>query len=116
MGQTNLEHALAQEIGTAITQFVDVPEPEIEHRFHDTRKWRFDFAWPDLMLALEAEGGTWTRGRHTRGQGFEDDCEKYNTAVIQGWRVLRFTRGQIEDGSALYMLLEIFKFLGMEET
>ncbi|HAT10302.1 MAG TPA: hypothetical protein DCS97_06855, partial [Planctomycetes bacterium] len=28
-----------------------------EHRFHPTRKWRFDFARPDIHLAIEIDGG-----------------------------------------------------------
>jgi len=40
------------------------------------------------MLAVEVDGGTWTGGRHTRGAGFEADCEKLNAAVIAGFRVL----------------------------
>lgn len=71
----------------------DTPEPE--YRFHPTRKWRFDFAWPDLKLALEVEGGTWAGGRHTRGAGYERDCEKYSHAAALGWKVMRFTSGQI---------------------
>lgn len=62
-----------------------------EHRFDASRRWRFDFAWPALMLAVEVEGGTRSGGRHTRGDGYANDCEKYNAATLQGWRVLRFT-------------------------
>ena len=40
---------------------------------------------------FELEGGTWTGGRHTRGTGFRDDCEKYNAAGAFGWRVFRLT-------------------------
>lgn len=41
-----------------------------EHRFHPARRWRFDFAWPELLFAVEVEGGIWTGGRHNRGSGF----------------------------------------------
>jgi len=74
----------------------DLPEPEREYRFHPTRRWRFDFAWPAEKVAVEIEGGIWTRGRHVRGSGFEKDCEKYNMAVAEGWRVFRLTRGMLE--------------------
>ena len=78
-----------------------LPRPEQEYRFHPDRRWRFDFAWPEYMIAVEVEGGTWTRGRHTRGAGFERDCEKYNAAAVRGWTVLRYTSGMIESGEAV---------------
>lgn len=61
-----------------------------EHRFHGTRRWRFDFAWVAQRLAVEVEGGAFSGGRHTRGLGFVADCHKYNAAVLAGWRVLRY--------------------------
>lgn len=64
-----------------------------EYRFHTARRWRFDYAKPDLMLAIEYEGGIWTKGRHTRGVGYSRDCEKYNQATSLGWRILRYTCG-----------------------
>lgn len=71
-----------------------------EFRFHPTRRWRFDLAWPDLLVACEIEGGTWNGGRHTRGSGFEGDCEKYNEAALLGWSVLRVTSKMVKDGTA----------------
>ena len=71
-----------------------------EHRFHPTRLWRFDYAWPTYRVALEVEGGIWTGGRHTRGKGFANDIEKYDEAVILGWRVLRITRSHFNKGRA----------------
>lgn len=59
---------------------------EREHRFHPQRRWRFDFAWPALKLAVEIEG----RGRHQTVVGCRKDFDKYNTAVELGWRVLHF--------------------------
>jgi len=79
-------------------------EPEPEYRFHPHRLWRFDFAFPAQKVAIECEGGTWTNGRHTRGSGFEKDCEKYNAATIAGWRVLRFTGDMIKSGEALQVI------------
>jgi very-short-patch-repair endonuclease len=72
-----------------------------EHRFHPQRKWRFDVALPAEKLAIEIDGGTWIGGRHTSGAGYEKDCEKLNAAVIEGWRVLRFTSGMVRDGRAM---------------
>ncbi|MWO66465.1 hypothetical protein GQM96_24295, partial [Escherichia coli] len=74
-----------------------VLEPTREHRFAPPRRWRFAFAWPAFMLAVEIEGGVWTNGRHTRGSGFVADCEKYNAATLAGWKVLRFTEGAVLD-------------------
>ena len=86
------------------------PEPEPEYPFakHLGRRWRFDFAWPDLMLAVEVDGGAWVPGggRHTRGAGFAADHDKFNRATLLGWRVLRFTSRHLEDGSALADLAE----------
>jgi very-short-patch-repair endonuclease len=65
--------------------------PVTEHRFHPPRLFRFDFAWPDKKAAVEIEGGLYGKGRHTTVGGFNKDCEKYNLAVLDGWRVLRFT-------------------------
>lgn len=46
----------------------NLPAPVAEYRFHETRKWRFDHAWPDRKLALEIDGGVWQNGggRHNR--------------------------------------------------
>lgn len=77
------------------------PEPyECEHRYHPTRRWRFDFAWPDVLVAVEVEGGVWVKGRHVRGVGFEQDCDKYNAAAWAGWAVFRLTGRMLEDDPA----------------
>ncbi|MDA8355538.1 MAG: hypothetical protein M0Z95_04400 [Actinomycetota bacterium] len=83
---------------------IGLPEPEREYRFHPTRRWRFDLAWPDPRLAVEVEGGTWSGGRHTTGAGFEADAEKYAEAVLAGWRVLRVTGKMIESGRAMALV------------
>ena len=75
--------------------------PHCEYRFHETRRWRFDLAWPAKRIACEVDGGGFVGGRHTRGMGLERDCEKANEAAIEGWRVLRVTPRQINTGAAI---------------
>lgn len=82
-----------------------------EHKFHDKRKWRFDFADVKNKIAVEIEGGVWSNGRHTRGSGFIADCEKYNEAVLLGWRVFRFTGCMIEDGTLQKTIKNMIKNL-----
>jgi hypothetical protein len=83
---------------------VGLPAPVREHRFHLVRRWRFDYAWPEQMVALEVEGGVWTGGRHTRGAGFLGDLEKYNAATVAGWRVVRVVPGKLCASATVGML------------
>lgn len=67
-----------------------------EHVFHPTRKWRFDFAIPEIKLAIEyqghgATGGGGHVGGHASMSGMAGDCEKINQAQALGWTVLLFT-------------------------
>lgn len=86
-----------------------VPVGTREYLFHPTRKWRADRAWVEQRLLVEVEGGAFgktkeTRGRHTRGTGFQNDCIKYAEAMLLGWRVLRVTTDMVKDGrAALYV-------------
>ena len=84
---------------------------EREHYFAREigRKWRFDFALVKQKIAIEIEGGVWTNGRHTRGAGFIADMEKYNTAALLGWRILRFTPAQIKQETTYLTISEIIK-------
>jgi len=103
---------LEQSLYNQIT-WMKLPAPERELRFHGTRKWRFDFAWPNIKLAVEVEGGTWARGRHSRGSGFAGDAEKYNEAALLGWRILRFTGDQVNSGAAIKCIDRAMRVFGV---
>lgn len=80
---------------------IGLPPYETEYRFHATRKWRFDYAWPSVKVAVEIEGGIWLKGkgkksRHTTGVGYSKDCEKYNHAAALDWAVIRLTSLNLE--------------------
>ena len=72
-----------------------LPMPVCEHKFHPTRGWKFDYAWPEEKVALEVDGGIWVAGRHTRGAGWLKDTDKLNAACCEGWRMLRCTPQQL---------------------
>ncbi len=79
-----------------------------EYKFHPKRRWKFDFALPNLKLAIEIEGAVWTHGRHTRGKGYIADMEKYTMASMMDWRVIRLTpdqliKGDLKKWMAVYM-------------
>jgi hypothetical protein len=84
-----------------------LPRPIPEFRFARPRKWAFDFAFPEQKVAVEVEGGIWTRGRHTRGAGYLADMEKYNRANHLGWRLYRTTPDGLTTQATLDALREL---------
>jgi very-short-patch-repair endonuclease len=74
-----------------------------QYKFHPTRRWTFDYAWPEQRIAIEVEGGHF-RGGHKRGRAADTDTEKFNEATLAGWRVLRFTTSQVLEGRAWSVL------------
>jgi len=74
---------------------------ETEVKFHATRKWRWDFALSDYYkIAIEIMGSTWASGRHTRGRGYQSDCDKANEGTRLSWKILRFTSEDVLRGRA----------------
>ena len=109
--KSHLEEGLLLQI-----KALGLPEPERQYLFRglkEDRKWRFDFCWPAIQLAVEIQGGIWTkgskRGAHVRGRGIHNDAEKYNEAVLCDWRVLLFPTNMVNNGQALSYLEMIFK-------
>lgn len=98
---SELEELLFEQIKQA-----RLPLPVREFRFLPSRRYRADFAYPDLKLLIEIEGGVDNGGRHVSRNGFRRDCVKYNLACLAGWRLLRFTNDTLFDGSALKVVRE----------
>lgn len=107
-------------------------DPERDYKIHPVRKWTVDFAWPEVKLLVEVEGG-FGKSRHrtisvvyktvkdANGQkvriragirdGFENDCEKYNELGMLGWLVIRVTPRMIRDGRALEVIKVAYSVL-----
>jgi very-short-patch-repair endonuclease len=85
-----------------------------EFRFAPPRKWRADFSlYGSGPILVEIDGGGFVGGRHGRGTGIEKDAEKQSAAAILGYRVIRVTPRQVEDGRALSWIRQA---LGLEEA
>ena len=74
-----------------------IPEYVEELQFHHTRKFRFDWAIPSLKIAIEYEGLFSKKSGHTTVTGYTKDCDKYNLALLNGWKVLRYTAKNYEN-------------------
>ncbi|MGX7681459.1 endonuclease domain-containing protein [Jatrophihabitans sp. DSM 45814] len=68
------------------------------------REVRVDVAFPDLMLAIEVDGKLYHDESSDR---FEDDRARQNELINAGWRVLRFTRRQLNDQP--YLVVDTIK-------
>lgn len=82
-------------------------QPVAEYRFAPPRRWRFDFCWPQLLLAVEQDGGIWVQGRHNRGSGYIKDLAKFNEAARLGYRVFKFQPKDFIKGTAQLYMAEV---------
>lgn len=101
-----------------------IPPPIAEFRFSASRKWMFDWCWPERMLALEVEGGIYGRGKpcpvckrkppgaHSSIQRLLSDMEKYNEAAILGWKVIRCQPEDLATGAVFALLKRAFGIIG----
>ncbi|MGH9166842.1 MAG: endonuclease domain-containing protein [Acidimicrobiia bacterium] len=87
-----------------------LPEPVQQHPlpWRTAGAGRADLAYPDARLLIEADGRRW----HTLGQAFESERRRDNLAMLAGWRVLRFTWGDIVErpGDVVWMVREGLTF------
>lgn len=91
--RSKLEIALLAQI-----EAESLPKPHCEYRWHPTRKWRLDFAWPQegRSVGVEVQGMV-----HRIKARFKADIEKRAELLLAGWRVLEVDGDSIRDGRAL---------------
>lgn len=77
-----------------LVELYEIPMPLREVEFNG---FRFDFAWPSIKIAVEIDGGTFSRyGGHALGKRYQLDCIKQNMAQLNGWIVLRADKEMID--------------------
>jgi very-short-patch-repair endonuclease len=70
---------------------IEGQEYKYDKRFHPTRRWRFDYQWNDIKVALEIDGG----GHKIYWAMYRRDVEKMNAALFLGWQVFRVTTDMV---------------------
>jgi len=83
---------------------------EQQYKFHPTRKWLIDFAFPLRRVALEVNGGTYlqgkARGAHSRGSRQRKDYEKWSCLSLMGWIVLLVDSADVRSGVHIDLVLK----------
>jgi len=97
----------------ALAQIRDAgfPEPEQQYEGIENRRYRFDFAWPQDLIAVEIHGGAWMGKGHTGGKGFSEDRRKMNLANLSGWMVFEFTADMLNADELVPTLKEAFEMM-----
>jgi very-short-patch-repair endonuclease len=72
-----------------------LPEPVVQHEIRDRGRLVgvVDLAFPEIRLAIEAEGYRWHAGRLR----FERDLARRNSLTALGWRVIHVTWADLTD-------------------
>ncbi len=84
--------------------------PALQHRFHPTRKFRFDFAWPTKKVAVEIQG--YGPG-HFSLLGATKDYDRLIECLKLNWRVIYFTNMHLSDKRMLSTLDTVAYFLSI---
>lgn len=92
-GVAALESALEAAVWRVLVQS-DLSRPVRQHPVVvDGRSLRLDFAWPDALVAVEADGYAFHGGR----RAFVDDRARLAALVAAGWRVIPATWDELRD-------------------
>jgi hypothetical protein len=109
MTKSDLEETMAFHIRAA-----GLPAPVREHQFIPGRKFKLDFAWIDLKVGIECQGGIWGNSKsktlgHNSGAGITRDAVKNNLGILAGWQVLLVTKEHINSGEALKWIQQLIR-------
>lgn len=87
-----------------------LPLPEKEVKMIDGRRYRIDYAWPDLRLGVEIQGGVYTRGAHGSITGILQGYKKSNDAALYGWTLLYFTPAEMKSLTTINHIKKVYQW------
>lgn len=72
----------------SVIRTYELPQPETQYEVHiEGQRYEIDAAYPDLGIAVEADGHEFHLARRAR----QADLERQNALILRGWLVMRFT-------------------------
>jgi hypothetical protein len=79
-----------------------ISEPVREHVFAKPRRWRFDYCWPEMMIAVEYQGIFGARNTsHASVGNLKRDYRKFTEASLRGWLLILIDADSVQTGDAL---------------
>ena len=76
---------------------LNLPVPHKEYRYARKRKFRVDFAYPEIRMGIEIDGGIFNKKAHGSITGILNDIDRNNTAAMEGWTMIRIPSSHIHE-------------------
>jgi len=77
------------------------------------KTYNLDFAWPELLFAVEIQGGTYRNGAHSRGKGYSEDRKRIRDLRFMGWTVFEYTTDDLQPNTIYGTILEVNDYMDM---
>lgn len=88
-------------------------KPLTQLKFHPSRAWLFDFAWPMKKVAVEVQG---MGPGHCGLTAMTRDYNKHRAAVLYGWKVVYLTTLHLSQEKSGDVCHDIALLLGLNPT
>lgn len=82
-----------------------------ELEFCPGRKWRFDYALPEVKIAVEVEGGTYKTRTYRNKDGvlITTTGGRHNSATVLGWRLIRVVPAELLTNKTIDLIRQTIK-------
>lgn len=94
----------------ALLQQEGLPLPTKEVVMISGRRYRVDYAWAELRLGIEIQGGVFTRGAHGSIYGILQGYKKANDAAANGWTLMYFLPSQMLETATITLIKKAYEW------
>jgi len=106
------ESELERSFLSSWTQYYPRHLPITQVQFAKPKLWKFDFAWPSRLIAVEVQG---MGPGHCSLEGMTKDYNKQMAALLLGWRVVYLTKNHLSQENIASVCDTIAKLLNIYE-